>query len=58
MPCKHVEVRGNTTKYFYCKLFDKIIDEYNCSNCLMKIENKENQFNDIFGQIFGKGFGV
>ena len=39
MSCKHLTVVGNTTKYFYCKVFNKAVDEYKCIDCMLKIEN-------------------
>ncbi len=57
MSCKHRVVNGNTTKYFYCSLKNKSIDEYSCKDCLLRIEdNTNNQIKDVFEQIFGKGF--
>ena len=55
MGCKHRKVEGNTTKYFVCKIFNKAVDDYKCKDCMMKIEDKNEQLNDIFKQIFGKG---
>ena len=57
MSCKHRKVEGNTTKYFICKIFDKTVDDYKCQRCLMRIEDKTSQIKDLFGQLFGKGFG-
>ena len=37
MNCKHCKIQGNTTKYFYCQLKGKAIDEYMCKNCVMKL---------------------
>ena len=55
MVCKHIKVQGDTTKYFYCTLFNKSVDEYKCKNCMMRIKNKNNKLNELFGQIFVKG---
>lgn len=58
MSCKHKElirIKDNKKEY-YCKCFDKEIPEYKCKECIMKIENQEDQLNELFGQIFGKGF--
>ena len=57
MGCKHKETIRvvNNKQEFYCKAFDKEISEYDCRNCLMKVE--DNNLNDLFNQIFGKGFG-
>ena len=53
MNCKHSEIRGTTTKYYYCKIKNKAVDDSKCKNCIiMKLSNLP----DIFGKIFGKGF--
>ena len=57
MGCKHMTVQGNTTKYFYCNVFNKAVDTYKCENCMMKIENQEDLLKEMFGGVFGKGFG-
>lgn len=57
MACKHRKVKGNTTKYFVCGVTEKTIDDYKCKNCMMRIEDTNSQFNELFTQIFGKGFG-
>lgn len=56
MGCKHKEIIRvvNNKQEFYCKVFDREISDYDCRNCLMKVE--DNNVNDIFNQIFGKGF--
>lgn len=56
MACKHRKVKGGTTKYFYCSIFNKSVDNYKCNNCLMKIESEGEQLNRLFSQIFGQGF--
>ena len=37
MNCKHVRVKGKTTKYYYCMLKNKTVDDYSCRNCVMKL---------------------
>lgn len=39
MNCKHIEVKGNTTKYFFCKVKNKSVDRYECRDCMLKIPN-------------------
>ena len=53
MNCKHKEIKGNTTKYFYCNLFGKAIDDYRCKDCIMKLESKDNTVNKLFNEMFG-----
>ena len=48
MNCKHVELRGNTTKYYWCKLFNKSVDDYSCRECMMKIPDLPEEFNKLF----------
>lgn len=55
MGCKHRKIVGDTTKIFYCQIFNKNIDEYKCRNCLMKIDDNSD-FMDYFKDIFGGGF--
>ena len=52
MNCKHVKIQGNTTKYYYCTLKNKAVDEYSCKSCMMRIPDLP----DGFEQIFGNGF--
>lgn len=52
MNCKHCKVEGTTTKYFYCMLKNKSIDEYQCKNCLMKLPDLPEGFEEIFGKGF------
>lgn len=57
MGCKHREViaiQQNGKQEFYCRVFDRKISNYECRDCMMKIE--DNNINDLFNQIFGKGF--
>ena len=57
MGCKHRKIVGGTTKYFYCNVKGKAIDEYSdCRNCLLKLEDNSNLAQDLFEEIFGKGF--
>ena len=58
MGCKHRKVEGQTTKYFVCGITSKAIDDSKCRNCLLKIESNEDKVNELFGQIFGKGFEI
>ena len=55
MGCIHRKLEGNTTKFFVCGITGKSIDDYKCRDCMLKIEQK-NDINDLFGQLFGKGF--
>ena len=51
--CIHCEVKGNTTKYYYCNAKRKAADVYNCTSCPLRIEKIDK--NTI--EIFFKGFG-
>lgn len=55
MNCKHIKIEGNTTKYFYCNVKGKAINEYDCKNCPLKIENDNDVINQLFGKIFERG---
>lgn len=48
MNCKHIEVKGNTTKYYFCKLKNKSVDIYNCKNCPLKLPDLPEGFEKIF----------
>lgn len=55
MKCKHRKIEGITTKYFYCGIKDKAINEYvDCKDCPLKIP--DTSVNDFLKEIFGKGF--
>lgn len=47
MSCKHRTVEVNT-KYFYCKILNKSVDDYKCRDCMMKIEEPENEVLKFF----------
>lgn len=52
MNCKHIEVKGNTTKYFFCKIKGKTVDEYKCKDCMLKLPNLPQGFEEVFGREF------
>ena len=52
MNCRHVRLKGKTTKYFYCMLKNKSVDDYNCKDCMMRLPD----LLDGFAEVFGKGF--
>lgn len=57
MGCKHrdlIAVKDNGQQEFYCKVFDRRISDFDCRDCMMKIE--DNDINELFNNIFGKGF--
>lgn len=54
MNCKHATVKGNTTKYFYCKLKGKAVDDYKCRDCMMKLPDLPEGFKEVFGKGFRK----
>lgn len=56
MNCKHCEIRGNTTKYFYCKLREKAVDDYSCENCVMKLPDLPEGFAELFGGLNGRKY--
>lgn len=49
MNCKHCKIQGNTTKYFYCQLKNKAIDNYMCKNCVMKLPSLPEGIEELFG---------
>lgn len=49
MNCKHCKVEGATTKYFYCKVKQKAIGEYECKNCPMRLPDLPEGFEELFG---------
>lgn len=49
MSCKHLTIAGKTTKYYYCQVFNKAVDEYKCRDCMLKIENQADVINELFG---------
>lgn len=52
MNCKHVEVQGRTTKYYWCKVKGKSVDDYQCRDCMLRLSNLP----EVFEEVFGKGF--
>lgn len=54
MNCKHVKVVRNTTKYFYCILKNKAVDDYSCRDCMMRLPDLPENFAEVFGKGFRK----
>lgn len=54
MNCKHVEVRGNKTKYYYCKAKEKPVDDYHCRDCMLRKPDLPDGFEKVFGRGFRK----
>lgn len=54
MNCKHVRVKGKTTKYYYCMLKNKTVDDYSCRNCVMKLPDLPEGFEKLFGGLNGR----
>lgn len=54
MNCKHCEVKGNTTKYFWCRVKNKSISDLDCRDCMLKIESMPDMVNEIFGNLSKK----
>ena len=58
MSCKHKQVIrivvGTNKKEYYCTAKQKEIGDYECDNCLLKLE--ENPYKDFINSLFG-GFG-
>lgn len=52
MNCKHVIVKGTTTKYYYCQLKRKSVDEYICRDCMMRLPDLPVGFEEVFGKGF------
>lgn len=53
MNCKHKIVKGDTTKYFYCQVKDKAINEYECKTCMFKLPVLPQVVEDLFGSFKG-----
>ena len=49
MNCKHLQTRGNTTKYYWCGAKSKQINGYECNNCLLKLPCIDKSLDKIFG---------
>ena len=49
MDCKHMLVKGN---YCYCELKQKVVDKYNCKDCMMRISSLPKTVEDLFGKGF------
>lgn len=56
MNCKHIEIKGNTTKYYFCSIKEKAISGWECNNCPLKIQKKNIGIHEMFQELFGKGF--
>ena len=48
MNCKHAKIEGDTTKYYFCKLKGKAIDNCQCSTCMMRIPDVPDGFEELF----------
>lgn len=54
MNCKHCKVEGHTTKYYYCRLKNKAVDNCSCRDCVMKLPDLPEGFDKIFGGLNGR----
>lgn len=54
MNCKHVRVKGTTTKYYYCPLKRKSVDDYICRDCMLRLPDLPEGFEEVFGKGFRK----
>ena len=54
MNCKHVEVQGRTTKYYWCKVKGKSVDDYQCRECMLRLPDLPVEFEEVFGKGFRK----
>ena len=54
MNCKHVEVQGRTTKYYWCKVKGKSVDDYQCRECMLRLPDLPVGFEEVFGKGFRK----
>ena len=52
--CKHVKVKGTTTKYYYCPLKRKSVDDYICRDCMLRLPDLPEGFEEVFGKGFRK----
>ena len=52
MNCKHVEVQGRTTKYYWCKVKGKSVDDYQCRDCMLRLPDLPAGFEEVFGNGF------
>lgn len=54
MNCKHkkiIRIIDNNRAEFYCSAKEKEIKEWECENCLLKLE--ENPYQDFINMLFG-----
>ena len=53
MACKHKQIIRmiGTKKEYYCTVKQKEIKEWECENCLLKLE--ENPYQDFINMLFG-----
>lgn len=58
MNCKHVRIQGNTTKYYYCTLKNKAVDEYSCKSCMMRIPDLPDGFEKNIWRIEKMKVGI
>ena len=52
MNCKHVKLVGSTTKYWYCSIKEKAVDDYSCKDCILRLPNLPEGFEEVFGKGF------
>jgi len=54
MSCVHLKVEGCTTKYYFCKVKNKVIDTLECRDCLLKIQDNKSVIEELFGTLNNK----
>ena len=52
MNCKHKTIKGNTTKYFWCNVKGKPADYYQCRDCILRLPDLPEGFEEVFGKGF------
>lgn len=52
MNCKHKTIEGNTTKYFWCNVKGKSTDDYQCRDCMLRLPDLPEGFEEVFGKGF------
>ena len=53
MICRERTIKGKTTKYYYCNILKKAVDDNKCEICPIRRKYENEKVNRIFKMMFG-----
>lgn len=53
MICLYKEIKGKKTKFYYCSVFDKAVDDKKCAICSIRKKYENEKVKRLFKIMFG-----